>query len=181
MNSFIVFIAQDLAYIIAGTALVYWCFLPKKQKIELLIAGVVIAITAYSLAKVGGMLFYNPRPFTASGVTPLFYHIANNGFPSSHTLFTAVVAAAVLYTSRRWGIGFLFLAALVGTSRVLANVHHVVDIVGSFVFVAVGFGVAYYVVPKVISYLAKTSWGKHCGLETPVHPPERSVQDSQNE
>ena len=64
--------------------------------------------------------------------TPLIAHGVDNGFPSDHTALAAAVAVVVLAWHRRTGALLLVLAALLGTSRVLAGVHHVPDVVAGY-------------------------------------------------
>ncbi len=66
-------------------------------------------------------------------VQPLITHAADNGFPSDHTLLTMTIASILFLYNKRLGIVLAILAVIVGYSRVLAKVHHPVDIFGSIV------------------------------------------------
>jgi len=164
MDIFIVFCAKYLIIIIGLLALGYWLTLPRKQKTEVLIMGAVTGIIAFILAKTGSAMFTDPRPFVSDGVTPLFAYTADNGFPSDHTLLGMTVTMALLSVSRKWAINLFVLTVIVGASRVLAGVHHPVDIVGSIVFGALGGVVAMYVTPKIIDWLATSRYAKSLGL-----------------
>jgi undecaprenyl-diphosphatase len=77
----------------------------------------------------------DPRPFT-QGVHPLFPHAADNGFPSEHALFSFTLAFLSFSVSRLVAYGLLPLAMIVGACRVLAGVHHTVDIIAGAVLAA---------------------------------------------
>lgn len=133
MHSLVVFIAQDLLFILIAIAGIYWLRLNKVSKIRILVIGLVGSIIALLLMKLSAALFYDPRPFVASGVVPYFHHAADNGFPSDHTSLAAVLAATLFIASRKLGIGLSIGAVLVGSARVIAHVHSSVDIIGGLV------------------------------------------------
>jgi undecaprenyl-diphosphatase len=118
----------------------------RKQLVVYLAIGGILSII---LAKIGSHLYNDPRPFVVKHVTPLIAHGADNGFPSDHTLLSAFVGFALLKYSQRLGLALLLVAALIGAARVLANVHHVTDIVGSFGFAAAGVGIALLVTKRL--------------------------------
>lgn len=121
---------------------------PKELRLKLLISLVIAFPLTYIFAKIGSVFFESPRPFVTSGISPLFPHAADNGFPSDHTLLSAACAALILWSEKRLGILLLCVSFLVGYSRVLAGVHHPVDIVGS---VVIATGVAWVVWRYVVS------------------------------
>jgi|EndMetStandDraft_3_1072993.scaffolds.fasta_scaffold363159_2 undecaprenyl-diphosphatase len=164
MDMFIVFCAKYLIIVIGLLALGYWLTLPRKQKTEVLIMGIITGIVAFILAKTGGAMFTDPRPFVSDGVTPLFAYTADNGFPSDHTLLGMIVTMALLSVSRKWAVNLFVLTVIVGASRVLAGVHHPIDIVGSILFGALGGVVAIYITPKIIGSLAGSKYAKMLGL-----------------
>lgn len=164
MDMFIVFCAKYLIVVIGLLALGYWITLPRKQKTEVLVMGVITGIVAIILAKLGSALFTDPRPFVSDHITPLFPYTADNGFPSDHTLLGMMVTMALLSVSRRWALNVFVLTIIVGASRVLAGVHHPIDIVGSILFGALGGVVAIYASPKVIDWLGASKFSKTLGL-----------------
>lgn len=149
MNTVIIFCAKYLVFIVGLVAVGYWLTLPKKQKLTVAIFGVITLAVAFILAKIGGAVFYDARPFVLDHVTALFKYTADNGFPSDHTLLAASIGLAIFMASKKWGAGLLAAAVIIGTSRVLAHVHHPIDIVGSLIFVAIGGMLAYYLTPKI--------------------------------
>lgn len=153
--------AKYLIIIVGLLAIFYWLRLPNKQKLQTLIFGIITGMVALILAKIGGSLFYDARPFVSDNVVPLFRYTADNGFPSDHTLLAACVAVTIFIVSKKWGIGFTVLVVIIGTSRVLAYVHHPIDIIGSIVFAAIGGVVAYFVTPKALRLVTKSIRVKH--------------------
>ena len=156
MNLIIILCATGLIYLTALLGLVYWITLKTDQKKHLVIFGAVTAITAFILAKIGSLLFYNARPFVSEHLIPLFQHDTSNGFPSSHMLLAAVIAVTVFAISKKWGIGFMVVAIIIGVSRVAANIHYPIDIIGSIVFAVIGGVAAYYFTPKIEKLFQKS-------------------------
>lgn len=137
MHEIVVFVAKYVIFLSAILAL--WVFLklsgPKKK--EFIIVGVLGAILALALAKLGRHLYYDPRPFVAGHFTPYFPHGPDNGFPSDHTLLAGFLTFLTFRYSKKLGWALLFLALFIGMARVKAGVHHSIDILGSFVISAV--------------------------------------------
>jgi undecaprenyl-diphosphatase len=155
MDQIIIFCAKYLFFLVVVLAFVYWLKLAKRQKIEMIVFGLITLAIAFVLAKLGGALFYDARPFVSDHLVSLFPYTADNGFPSDHTLFSAVIAVTVYATSKKWGLVLGGLAILVGISRVLAHVHHPVDIIGSLVIAVAAGLVAYFLTPKIIRFAKK--------------------------
>ena len=131
MKLAVIFGAKYLIYILIILMGLY--FLKKDQRAKKEIAifvGAVMPIS-YLIAKISSFFYYNPRPFVVGNFTPLFSHLADNGFPSDHTLLASALAATVFCFDKKMGIFFFMLAVIIGTSRVLAGVHHWMDIFGS--------------------------------------------------
>jgi undecaprenyl-diphosphatase len=103
---------------------------------EFLLAALFIGAVAYLLSKAGNLFIDSPRPFLLTGVPPLIPSSTDNGFPSDHTLLLAFMSALVFLVNKRAGALFLALAVVVGLARVYAGVHHLLDVIGSLVIVA---------------------------------------------
>jgi undecaprenyl-diphosphatase len=155
MDFLITVTAKYLYIVIVLIAAVYWLTLPNKQKIRVLIFGAIAAAIAYALVKLGGAVFYDPRPFVTDHLTPLYPHAPDNGFPSDHTALTASIAVTIYFVSKKLGIGLMILAVLVGVSRVLAHIHNPLDVLGSLLFALIGGVVAYYLTPKITASISK--------------------------
>ena len=154
MNALIIFCAKYLIFIVALIAGAYWLTLPKRRKLEMAIFGAVTLAVAFLLLKIGGTLYFDPRPFVTHHIIPLFPHAPDNGFPSDHTTASAAIAVTVLAFSRKLGVALLMLAAAIGLARIAAHVHSPIDIIGGFVFAALAGAVAYVVTPKIVARFA---------------------------
>lgn len=151
MNSLIAFAAQYLYLLIIIIALLTILLSPKTIRNNFLKIAVLALPIAYLTGRLASWFFYNPRPFVVEHVQPLIAHAADNGFPSDHTLFTMTVASIIFVYRRKMG---LFLAALgltVGFARVLAKVHHSLDIVAASSLAIL----AVYLSFKILSTLLK--------------------------
>lgn len=134
MQQIVTFIAQYFLILSFIGAIYVWFTLRGKERTRFLLIGIVGAILTYILAKIGGMFYYDTRPFVAGHFTPYFGHSLDNGFPSDHTLLSSFLGFLVLRYNKKWGWALLVLALLIGLSRVVAGVHHLQDIIGSFIF-----------------------------------------------
>ena len=106
---------------------------------------------AFLLALIAGCLYYDTRPFVVESIEPLIPHAADNGFPSNHTLY-AMVAATTLYAHRRkLGIFLGILAILIGVSRIMADVHYPIDIIGAIIIAMAATGLAQVTITKVLT------------------------------
>jgi undecaprenyl-diphosphatase len=132
-------------------AFAVWVGLPRRQKVELLLAGLIGGAVCLALIKVGGAAFYDTRPFVTQHIAPLFPHGADNGFPSDHTAVTTFVGFCVLVVSRRWGLALIALSLVAGAARVLAHVHSPIDIVGAVAIAAFAAVVGWWVARLTIA------------------------------
>lgn len=149
MEALVTFVAQYLIFVSVAVVIVFFFKLPKETKKQFIIEAVVGGALALILAKIGSALINDPRPFVVGHFTPYFPHGDDNGFPSDHTLLTSFLGYLVLRYDRRWGIALLVLAALIGLSRVIAGVHHLTDIIGSFVLAGIAMAIVYFVEKQI--------------------------------
>ena len=127
--------------------LVYFLFSKKERKPLTLYAIIDLALV-YIAGYIAGKLYNNPRPFISEHITPIFSHLADNGFPSDHVIFTAALASIVFTYNKKLGVIMLVTSLVIGTSRVYAGVHHWIDIIGAF-FIA-----------TIVSYLVYSLFNK---------------------
>lgn len=148
MNTLYIFGAKYLfifSLLIAGG----WFFtLPREIKKRVGLMGISAAILSFIVARVASLFYYDPRPFVEGHFSPLISHAADNGFPSDHMLLVAVVASLVTLYTPKLSIWLWIVALLVGASRILVGVHHVVDIIGSTFIAIISLGVVYFVHKK---------------------------------
>jgi len=132
MNLLIIFGSKYLYLIaVAITAIFFW-YMPKEKKWTVALLGSVDLVAVYLVGLFAGFLYNNPRPFVSDHVTPLISHVADNGFPSDHTLLVAALASILYCYNRTLGFIVFGTALLIGVSRVFAGIHHWIDVIGSF-------------------------------------------------
>jgi undecaprenyl-diphosphatase len=141
LDPVIAFVAQYFYLVVLAGAIIFLAvqFRLGKSPLslrEFLLAALLIGVVAYLLSKVGNLFVNSPRPFLLTGVPPLIPSSTDNGFPSDHTLLLAFMSALVFLVNKRAGILFLVLAVVIGLARVYAGVHHLLDVIGSLVIVA---------------------------------------------
>jgi len=151
MHILIIVCAKYLIIVPPIVFLVYAWIAAKPVRQNLLLLASISLPLAYTASKIADWAYYNPRPFVVEGVAPLVAHVADNGFPSNHMLLAATLAMLVFVYNRPLGSVLWAVAATVGLARVLAFVHHGVDIVGSV-------GIAVVVVWGVYLSIRKTPW-----------------------
>lgn len=134
-NQLIIIIAQYAVFLLPIIAGVIFFRLPVDERKKYFATLALGGVCAFLLAKLGSHFFFDPRPFVAGHITPLFPHIPDNGFPSDHTTFGATFAFVGFFYARRWGLVMMPIAVAVGVARVLTHVHSWIDIIGG---VAVG-------------------------------------------
>lgn len=139
LNFLIIIGAKYLVFVVVFIAFVYAINQDESERKKLILLAVISFPTAYVMAKIGSLLYYDPRPFVMGDFAPLIYSVPDNGFPSGHTLISALIASIAYFGSQRLGVALFILALIVSLSRVLAGVHSFVDILGSVIiaFVAV--------------------------------------------
>jgi undecaprenyl-diphosphatase len=105
---------------------------------------------AYIFSKITSIIYFDPRPFVVGHFTPLITHAPDNGFPSDHMLLASAIASIIFAYNKKLGVVAWVIAFVVGASRVLAGVHHWIDILGSAV-IAVGtmWLVKRYIMPRL--------------------------------
>lgn len=133
MNTVIIFLAKYLFLIVILITLIFYLKSNREQKRQIFNLTLFSFLISFILGLLASFLIKSPRPFVSDHVQPLIAHPANNGFPSEHTLLVATITFVVWKFSKKLGILLLFFSLLVGWGRVLALVHHPVDILGSVI------------------------------------------------
>ncbi|KKQ45892.1 MAG: hypothetical protein US63_C0009G0003 [Candidatus Moranbacteria bacterium GW2011_GWC2_37_8] len=143
MDILIIFGAKYLIFLAIAIACIYFFAASKSERKKIIVFAIITLPLSYILAKISSYFYYDARPFVVGNFTPLIPHASDNGFPSDHTLLASALAAVTLYFNKKIGALLFAFTILIGTSRVLAGVHHTLDIVGSIVIVAVASFLAY--------------------------------------
>jgi undecaprenyl-diphosphatase len=133
MDSLIIFFAKYVILVIPLLALAVWLQAGRKLKKQMLLAAAMAIVLAVILDKIAGKLYYDPRPFVSHHLKPLVAHSADNGFPSEHALFGAVLAASVYIYRPRAGAVALVAVLAVGIARVAAHIHSPIDIIAGLI------------------------------------------------
>jgi undecaprenyl-diphosphatase len=148
MDSVIIFCAKYL-FVVVILLYLWAIFQASKRDRKALVAAFIIAgIVAVILDKLGGKLYYDPRPFVSHSVTPLIKHAPDNGFPSEHTIFSMTTAVLLFYYRRRLGGLAIVIAYIVGAARVAAHVHSPIDIIGGIIMAIIAASAGYFVTEK---------------------------------
>ncbi len=139
-----IFGAEYLYLFVIIIAAVWFFIQPGPRKKEVLVIACICLPLIFIIFEIAGRLYYNPRPFVVGHFKPLVYHIADNGFPSHHTLLVSAVSAIIFVFSRRAGFALWILALFAGFSRVYAGVHHTIDILGSILISIIPVTLVYF-------------------------------------
>jgi undecaprenyl-diphosphatase len=131
MDYIIIFGAKYLFILSPIIALVYFLKEPRHTQKRIALLGIVSFVVAYVIAWILGKLYFDPLPFVVDHFVPLIPHAADNGFPSDHTLVTSVIAAVIYVYDKSKGALLWLVAILVGCFRMMAGVHHPIDVIVS--------------------------------------------------
>lgn len=148
-DQLIIFGAKYLFLVIVLIAGIFFWKQNTVERKQLTVLALFSLPLTYLAAKLGSLLFYDPRPFVVGHFSPLIPHDPDNGFPSDHTLLSSAIAWIIFWfneKSKTLGWAALCIAFVVGASRVLAGVHSPIDIFGSIIIA----GSATYLVKKAL-------------------------------
>ena len=150
MSFVIVFIGKYVIFIVGLIALTTTLFSERTIRNKIIVLAIPSFLFAFGMASVAGLLYYNPPPFVVEQTVPLIPHEADNGFPSDHTLYAMVAAADIFIYRRKIGILLGILAVLVGVFRVIAGIHHPIDIVGGIAIAIAATCIAWVLIKALI-------------------------------
>lgn len=143
MDWLIVFLATKLHAVVAVAALLVFLLSTQAGRRDLFKVSLLALPLAFVASRLASLLIERPRPFVDGHMSALIQHAPDNGFPSDHTLL-AVTISAIAYTQNKLvGSILIVLGVLVGIGRVLAGVHHSLDVFGS---IAIAFSATYLAV-----------------------------------
>lgn len=148
MLTLIVFGAKYL--IVAGIIAFGFFFFKNSPEIrkKIMLFSVFSLPLSYLLGLLARHLWLNPRPFVVNDLEPLIHHAADNGFPSDHTLLLATLAAIAYFFNKKYSFVLWAITLVVGFSRILAQVHHFADILGSIIIALIATGLVYFVLER---------------------------------
>lgn len=141
LNFIIIFCAKYLYFFVIGIYIIYIIRLPKDEQKSLILLTVIALPVIFVVSRIPALLYFDPRPFVAGHFAPLIPHAPDNGFPSDHVLLTSSIASVVYYHNKKVSALLWLLTLLVGAARVLAGIHHWVDIFGAIIIPAIVTGI----------------------------------------
>jgi undecaprenyl-diphosphatase len=126
----LLFFASFYIWALYAGLVVLW-FIDGKIKKEQVIHALLAGVTAWIFTLVIKYFFPTNRPFMIDGrIADVLLKPMDGSFPSEHTALAFALAVTVFLHDRKVGWFYLISALIVGTARVLANVHYPIDIVG---------------------------------------------------
>ena len=156
MDDVIIFGAEYLWIVAVLVGFAYFIFITGEKKKRIVLLALSAFPFTYIVAKGIALFYYNPQPFVVGDFVPLIPHVADNGFPSDHTLLVAALASVIFLHNRFVGIVLFLVAIAVGFSRVFAGLHHTIDVVGSIGIAIVVTYIAYVFLKRTLSKKEKT-------------------------
>ena len=124
------FFATFLIWFLFAGLIILW-FIDGKIKKEQVVHALVACLIAWIIAFLIKRFFPTLRPFVLNGKeVEVMLKPLDGAFPSEHTTLAFALAATIFMHDRKIGWIYLIAAAAVGISRVLANVHYPIDILG---------------------------------------------------
>lgn len=146
IDAITIFFATKIHIGIVLVAISFLLLLPIQKRITLTAKALIALPVAFLSGRLVTLFISSPRPFVVENIQPLIAHIPDNGFPSEHTLLVATISAIVFTENKTLGAILGVFAISVGVARVLADVHHGVDIVGSIIIGIASVSTAHFVV-----------------------------------
>ena len=134
-DTFIVFSASYLQYLLGAVFILFLCFsaYSKREKFRVFfIVAVSTMVARLGIVEIIRFFYHRPRPFINNQVYRL---ISENdwSFPSGHSAFFFAMATAIYLYNRRWGVVFFAAAIMMNISRVIAGAHYPSDILGGMI------------------------------------------------
>ncbi len=147
MNLLIILTAQYL-YIMP---IIYFALtlIFSRMRRPLIILSLLAFFIDFAFVKLLGSIISSPRPFVSEHIHPLISHVADNGFPSDHTLLTMTIAAVIFTFNKKVGITLALISVAVGISRILAHIHHPIDILGAIGIAIFSVTCSWYILKRV--------------------------------
>jgi len=152
MNLLIIFADKYLYLLIGLIALAAFGLANRMVKAELIKLSIFAFPLSFVVAQILNQIILSPRPFIVDHLQPLIEASTDNGFPSDHTLLAMTIATVVFAYNKQIGSLLIVLSFLVGIARVLAHVHHGIDVAGSIGIASLATYVAYRYAVKKFTY-----------------------------
>ena len=138
----------------------------RKVKIRLGLLVILVGILDYSNSFFFKHLFARPRPCNFLTGVHIFWPCPRSfSFPSNHAANIFGAAFFLGYLYRPWSLPLLFMAALVGYSRVYVGEHYPFDVLAGAVLGAIGAGTALALNSWIENFLKKNRSEKSLNKE----------------
>lgn len=143
MHTLITFIAQYLIVVPVLAWLYVLLRLPKTLRLRFVLFSAAGLVLTFLLAKLASTIHHDPRPFVRDHVTPYFTSSTDDGFPSDHTTYSALIAFVIWRFNRKLGLVLALIAVAIGAARVIAGVHHGQDVIAGLIIAAIAVGLVW--------------------------------------
>lgn len=143
-NPLAIFFAEHMVFVLAAFMLIHWLTGTHNDR-KMVVGGILAFFLSEVIAKTVGFLYSHHQPFALfPNINQLIPHEVDNSFPSDHTILFFSIAVSTFLHHKRKGLILLFVAALVGLSRVWVGVHYPVDVL---------FGVLIATISAILSFI----------------------------
>lgn len=129
LDTFMIFSAKFLPVVFVMAFVILYLINQAGQQRGAFLAGVSTLI-ALGIAQIIAFLYPLQRPYLTDTAHLLIERSNDPSFPSDHAVFGFAIATMVWRYNRKAGIIFIWLAVLVGFSRVYVGTHYPLDVVG---------------------------------------------------
>lgn len=152
-DKIIIFITDPLIYIMIFVISIYFLIdikdLRRKidltfilEKIKVFAPVLLTGVLAWGIGDILKSVFKINRPFVIFSQVQSLVVESGFAFPSLHSTLIAALAFTVFFKNKRFGYICLFIALLIGLSRIIVGVHFPIDVLGGFLL---GFIVAFVI------------------------------------
>ena len=149
LHQFGIFIAQDLLHIFFILFALLWLWGDNITK-KYIAKVIIFTMIGGCISQLISHFFHMPRPFVLGIGHNILPHAPTGSFPSNHMFIFSSIAFSYLFSPyKQYGITLLFIALLVGWSRVFVGVHFPLDILGGFI------------IAFLVNYLGLGVWNKY--------------------
>lgn len=131
-DKLMVFLAEDLIYLMAVFGLIYLFAYQKNWKKILKVISAII-LSRGIITEIIRFFYYRPRPFLTHQVNNLISHDISGSFPSGHMTFIFPLIYFVALANKKIGLVFIVLGVLMGIARIYVGVHYPLDILGGII------------------------------------------------
>jgi len=113
-------------------------YVSKNKKAKKLVNPIIVLLTInFILTFIIGIVCYEQRPYIHYTVNLLYAHKNSASFPSAHSVGVMTIALGVNNKTKKLGKLLIYLALIVGISRVYVGQHYPFDVLGGFLLATI--------------------------------------------